>query len=87
MPKRKVICIGDSTQSDPEAYAATYKKFPGWIKAIFIRKVTDTPFMERKNADKRFQDAFTGVPESVWKVFEDPAELHNSVKHLTGELH
>lgn len=43
--------------------------------------------MERKNADKRFQDAFTGVPESVWKVFEDPAELHNSVKHLTGELH
>jgi hypothetical protein len=31
LPTRKFICIGDSTQSDPEAYAEMFKKFPGWI--------------------------------------------------------
>jgi phosphatidate phosphatase APP1 len=34
LPNRKFICVGDSTQSDPEAYAEMYKKFPGWIRAM-----------------------------------------------------
>jgi len=84
LPRRKVICIGDSTQSDPESYAAIYKKYPDWIKAIYIRKVTDAPFMERKNEDKRFDDAFKDVPESVWKVFVQPAELEAAVRALQG---
>ena len=32
LPKRKFICVGDSTQSDPEAYAETFKRYPGWSK-------------------------------------------------------
>src|SRR5205807_10605386 len=28
LPKRKWVLIGDSTQTDPEAYAALYKEFP-----------------------------------------------------------
>lgn len=87
LPKRKVICIGDSTQSDPESYAEIYKEFPGWIKAIYIRKVTDAPFMEQKNKDERFKKAFKDVPEHVWRVFVNPGELENHVKHLTGEAH
>ena len=84
LPKRKVICIGDSTQSDPESYAEIYKEFPGWIHAIYIRKVVDAPFMDQKNQDERFQKAFKDVPEHVWRVFVTPDELANHVKHLGG---
>ncbi|KPI44770.1 Phosphatidate phosphatase APP1 [Cyphellophora attinorum] len=87
LPQRKVICIGDSTQSDPESYAALYREFPGWIKAIYIRKVTDAPFMDQKNRDERFQKAFKDIPSSDWTVFEKPSELNNHLKHLTGEVH
>jgi phosphatidate phosphatase APP1 len=81
-PKRRILCVGDSTQTDPEAYAEIYKKYPGWIQAIFIRKVTDIPHMEQKNSDGRFQDAFKGVPQNVWKVFENPEELYEHVGKL-----
>jgi len=51
-PKRKFILIGDSTQSDPEAYGEAYRKHGKWIGAIFIRKVTGVEGMdeEKKNA-------------------------------------
>lgn len=39
LPKRKVLCVGDSTQSDPEAYGDVYRKYKGWVRKIFIRKV------------------------------------------------
>lgn len=39
LPKRKVLCVGDSTQSDPEAYGNIYRRYSGWVKKIFIRKV------------------------------------------------
>ena len=29
IPKRKLICIGDSTQTDPETYGVEYRKHPG----------------------------------------------------------
>lgn len=87
LPNRQVICIGDSTQSDPESYAELYREHPDWIKAIFIRKVTDAPFMEQKNEDKRFEEAFKDVPASIWQVFLEPSDLKNAVRHLTGELH
>jgi phosphatidate phosphatase APP1 len=84
-PGRKFICIGDSTQSDPEAYSEMYRDHPDWIKAIFIRKVTGVSEMDstEKNSDERFQKAFDGVPKSVWHVFEDPAELYDRVEELT----
>ena len=87
IPKRKVICIGDSTQSDPESYAEIYKAYPDWIKAIYIRKVTDAPFMEKKNEDKRFNEAFKDVPQHVWRVFVQPDELADHIKHVAGQAH
>jgi hypothetical protein len=86
LPRRKMICIGDSTQSDPEAYGDICRKFPGWVKAVFIRKVTDVAEMEGtgKNDDERFETAFRGVPREVWRTFEDPNELHEVVDGLKG---
>lgn len=83
-PQRKFICIGDSTQMDPETYAAMYKKYPGWISAIYIRKVLDAPFMEKKNLPERFDKAFEGVPSSVWRVFVLPDELVDHVSQIVG---
>jgi phosphatidate phosphatase APP1 len=64
LPRRKMICIGDSTQSDPEAYGEGIRAFPGWIKLVLIRKVTDIAAIgiEAKNEPKRFEEAFAGVP-------------------------
>lgn len=81
-PRRKILCIGDSTQSDPEAFAEMYKKQSKWIRAIFIRKVTDVANMEEKNTEARFRAAFRGVPGRVWKVFERPEELYALVDEL-----
>ena len=82
LPKRKVLCVGDSTQSDPEAYGTIYRKYPGWIQVIFIRRVTDIPHMEQKNLDVRFQTAFRDVPQDVWKAFDDPEELYALIDSL-----
>ena len=84
LPCRKVLCVGDSTQSDPEAYGDMYRKYKGWVRAIFIRKVVDVSEMKGtdKNDDARFEKAFRGVPRSVWRTFEDPRELYAAVDAL-----
>lgn len=84
LPNRKVICVGDSTQSDPEAYGEISRRYPGWIKAIFIRRVTDVAEMKdtTKNAPERFEKAFHDVPRSAWRVFDTPAELDAAVRAL-----
>lgn len=84
-PKRRVLCIGDSTQKDPEAYAEMYNRYPGWIHAIAIRKVTDVEHMEEKNKAERFEEAFKNVPASVWTIFEDTQELYAFVDGLGTE--
>jgi hypothetical protein len=85
LPKRKFLCIGDSTQSDPEAYAEMYHKYKGWIGAIFIRRVLDAGDLGVKNKDERFEKAFKEVPRDVWKVFEKPEELYQLVDELAGQ--
>lgn len=84
LPMRKVLCVGDSTQSDPEAYGDIYRAHPGWVKAIYIRKVTDVAGMDQTNKNdlERFENAFRDVPKNVWKVFEDPSELHAAIDAL-----
>ncbi len=86
LPKRKVLCVGDSTQSDPEAYGDIARKYKGWVKAIFIRKVTDVAEMQGtdKNKDERFEKAFKDVPREIWKTFEDPEELYRAVDAVGG---
>ncbi|ROT38131.1 hypothetical protein SODALDRAFT_278580 [Sodiomyces alkalinus F11] len=85
-PKRKMILVGDSTQSDPEAYGEIYNQFKGWVKLILIRKATDIDSIgiQSKNDDKRFEDAFQGVPRDAWHVFEDPAECYSIVENVVA---
>jgi hypothetical protein len=95
-PERKVVCIGDSSQTDPEAYAEVVKLYPGWVKAVFIRKVPvvdedgdgledevaggTTP--EWRNSDERFEKAFEGIDRSMWRVFEEPEDVGRWVEKL-----
>jgi phosphatidate phosphatase APP1 len=84
-PKRTFICIGDSTQTDPESYGQMFRENPEWIKAIFIRKVVGVSQVDmdkEKNDPKRFEKAFEDVPDDVWHVFEDPKELYERIDKL-----
>lgn len=85
LPRRRVLCIGDSTQSDPEAYGEMYRRYPGWIHAIAIRKVTDVAHMDEKNKPERFEKALKDVPRNIWTIFEEPKELYNFVDGLGME--
>lgn len=82
LPSKRMILIGDSTQSDPEAYGDMYRKHPGWARVILIRKVMDIAAVgiEDKNKPERFEKAFEGVPKDVWHVFEDPAECYKIIQ-------
>jgi Uncharacterized conserved protein (DUF2183) len=94
LPMRKVLCLGDSTQSDPEAYGEIYRRYKGWVQRIFIRRVTGVSEFEekQKNSQERFEKAFKNVPpcvkgedgvwKGVWKVFDDPKELYEAVDAL-----
>ncbi|RGP68177.1 hypothetical protein FLONG3_8252 [Fusarium longipes] len=84
LPKRKLILIGDSTQSDPEAYGEIYRTFPGWVKMILIRKATDVAAIgiDEKNQLERFEKAFKHVPVEAWHVFEDPSECRDIVRDV-----
>lgn len=81
-PCRRAVCIGDSTQRDPEAYAEIYKRHPDWVQAIFIRKVTGHKNMEDRNKPERFKEAFKHVPNNIWRIFEHPDEVYKLVEEL-----
>ncbi|KAM0715775.1 hypothetical protein Q7P37_008289 [Cladosporium fusiforme] len=85
LPQRKAILIGDSTQSDPEAYGDCARKFPEWVGAVFIRKVVDIAGMdeEAKNGEERFEKAFEGVERGIWHVFTEPSEVRVCLSGLT----
>ncbi|KAI1174242.1 hypothetical protein F4777DRAFT_394167 [Nemania sp. FL0916] len=86
LPRRKMICIGDSTQTDPEAYSEMYRRYPEWVKAIFIRKVEDIAAIgiESKNEPERFEKAFKDVPREIWHVFTDPETVREKVDQLVS---
>ncbi|KAL5353930.1 hypothetical protein ACLOAV_000015 [Pseudogymnoascus australis] len=94
LPRRKMICIGDSTQSDPEAYGEMqvhhrpylYRKYPGWVKLILIRRVENIAGvgLEEKNDTSRFEEAFKDVPKSVWHVYSDAEECHKYINDVVG---
>jgi len=86
IPKRKMILIGDSTQSDPEAYGDACRMFPGWIKLILIRKVTDISAIgiQEKNEPQRFEKAFEDIPRELWHVFEDPVECQELIHKVVS---
>ncbi|CAM1509283.1 Fc.00g030220.m01.CDS01 [Cosmosporella sp. VM-42] len=86
LPERKMIVIGDSTQSDPEAYGELYRTVPGWINLILIRKATDVAAygIDEKNEPERFKKAFKGIPREAWHVFEDPSECGRIVRDVVN---
>lgn len=59
---------------------------PEKVKAIFIRRVQGVNEAKEKdlNSDRRFEKAFKGIPQNVWRVFNDPAELNEAVSALTN---
>ncbi|KAF2461749.1 actin filament organization protein-like protein App1-like protein [Lineolata rhizophorae] len=85
-PQRKFLCIGDSTQTDPESYAEMYRKYPKWIRAIYIRRVSGQMEMDQshKNENQRFEEAFRDIPKEIWHVFDDPRELYAKVDQLAS---
>lgn len=86
-PHKKLICIGDSTQSDPEVYADAYRAYgPGWVRLILIRRVTDMAALglEDKNRPARFDKAFEGIPRGVCHVFEQPAECYQIIRETVA---
>ncbi|KAI1272125.1 hypothetical protein F5Y07DRAFT_380931 [Xylaria sp. FL0933] len=87
LPKRKMICVGDSTQTDPEAYGEIYRRYPQWVKTILIRKVEDIAAIgiESKNEPERFEKAFEGVPRDVWHVFTDAEECRKIVEDVVSK--
>ncbi|KAI0145260.1 hypothetical protein GGR57DRAFT_494603 [Xylariaceae sp. FL1272] len=87
LPKRKMICVGDSTQTDPEAYGEIYRKYPGWVKVILIRKVEDISALglEEKNEPERFEKAFEGVPRDAWHVFTEPETCNKIIADVVAK--
>lgn len=86
-PRKKMICIGDSTQSDPEVYGDAYRAYGAdWVRLILIRKVTDIAAigMEEKNRPERFQKAFEGIPRGICHVFEQPTELYQIIRNAVA---
>ena len=64
-----------------------YNKYPGFVKLILIRKVTDIAALgiAEKNEPKRFEKAFSGVPKNVWHVFEKPEECYKLIQDVTAK--
>lgn len=85
-PGRRFVLIGDSTQSDPEAYGEMARAFPAWVGKVFIRRVTGVAQIDQtsKNTPERFEKAFEGVERGVWTVFDDPEEVYREVDRLVG---
>jgi hypothetical protein len=69
-PERTFVLVGDSGERDPEIYAAIAREHPGQVRGIFIRAI-DPGRLERR----RCQEAFAGIPEARWIVFDDPEAL------------
>ncbi|MBP7548358.1 MAG: DUF2183 domain-containing protein [Corallincola sp.] len=70
-PARHFVLIGDSGEADPEIYGELARAHPGQIRAILIRDVSG-----QSAADERYQQAFAGLPPTLWQLFTDPATLN-----------
>jgi phosphatidate phosphatase APP1 len=86
-PDRQFVCVGDSTQKDPESYGEIARRHAGWIKAIYIRRVPDESAVmgaldPDRNSPERFEAAFKGLDKNMWMVFDDADEVRQNVQLL-----
>lgn len=68
--RRQFILIGDSGEKDPEVYQKILQRFPGQIKHVFIRNVSNEP----KSA-ARYKQLYQPDQRSLLTVFDDANEL------------
>lgn len=73
-PDRRFILVGDSGQSDPEAYGALARRFPKQVKRILIRSVP--------GSQKDYATAFRDLPRDKWQIFIEPNEIKGSLDAL-----
>lgn len=68
-------------------YLISYRKFPGWVKLILIRKVEDIAAIgiEGKNEPQRFEAAFKDVPRDAWHVFTSPTECDELIQSVVAK--
>lgn len=69
-PRRKFVLVGDSGEHDPEIYGELARKHPQQVKCVLIRSVT-----AETAGHPRYQSAFQGLPETLWRVFQNPEEI------------
>ncbi|KAJ3731431.1 hypothetical protein DFJ43DRAFT_1155405 [Lentinula guzmanii] len=66
-PQKGFLAIGDSGEKDPEVYGKAYNEFGGnFIRCIWIHVLDDR---KADNSDKRFEEAFKGVPADRIRKF------------------
>jgi len=78
-PDRAYVLVGDSSQHDPEVYAAIARKYPRQIRLILIHDVT----CEDANAP-RYKKTFRGLSKKLWTIYRDPVEIRNALAELTS---
>ena len=78
MVKCKSLCLFRDHFSQKKH---SYRRHPGWVKCILIRRVDDLSAVgiEEKNKAPRFEKAFNHVPKEIWHVFDDPGECFQIV--------
>ena len=70
--KRRFVLVGDTTERDPEIYAALRRKYGDRIVKIYLR---DTGSMQPDALEARLDAVFEGLPAELWTVFVDAAAV------------
>ena len=65
-PRRKFVLVGDSSEQDPEIYAALAREHPGRVEHVYIRDTTG----EAMTAS-RYRRSLWSVLEGRWTLFAD----------------
>ena len=70
MPGREMVLVGDSGEKDPKIYRKICRKFPGRIRAVFIRDLEHRPF-----DDERLKKLQSSVGDGICAKFKTAQEL------------
>ncbi|MCO6458007.1 MAG: DUF2183 domain-containing protein [Pirellulaceae bacterium] len=77
LPNRRFVLVGDSGEHDPEIYGAMARKYRDLVEAIFIRQIPSKPLDAA-----RCRRAFKNLPESSWRLFDEPEELRDALPRM-----